>query len=298
MDLALPYVTANVCALFIVGYLAVSSRRKGSSKRNSADTKHDQSTRVQAQAQTRARARARSRAQSKVQHKPPLQKRQEPPILPGTPGAGALLIQMFARNLVVLLVREGGVFTDPGGAVVVGETPERCATRELEQETAGTLIVNVANIQTHPVTYREYCGFLIPCVIDSLDDLSTVFEGNSQWLQPMDDVLPEWKETDQVNLFNVSEIFNVTKNVASGLKDTYQATDTDGTHQWVSDRVVGLIQEAARRGALDAVSDALRNSRGVRLQPGLSTTGIGPPGSRLHNISKGVVRCWSVVHST
>lgn len=307
MDLALPYVTANLCALFIVGFLASTGNSRSarlrqvaaSRARRQAQEKQvlalavQESARQQklaksrSQAQAQARAMARGPTSAAPGYKP---KTMEPKIT----GAGVLLIQMVHDDLTVILVKQGLKFTDPGGTREQ-ESPQQCATRELEEETLGTIILDISSAPAFPVKHVEYQGMFVAVDINLAPIVRKFYILTRDSIRDHDpDVDPAWKETTDLREFYIADIQGVPQSLAASLMDTYDVVDTEGEVLKVSERVIGLVRLATQNGTLDTIKANLTSGTNVvKLYQGLNKDGIGKRGTAMRTRSTGKTVSWS-----
>lgn len=310
MDLALPYVTANLCALFIVGFLAatgnsrsvrlrssaVSRARKAVREKQAMNTAVEQTSRQQQLAKIRAKTQAqtvaltRAVARDTVQYKPRL-------VAPKITGAGVLLIQVLSDDLTVILFKNvnGGKFMDPGGKRNGDETPQQCATRELEEESVGTFQLDITKVTAYPVKHVEYQGMFVAVECDGADDIRDVYDDTQQFIRTnLPGIDLTWKETTKLSEFFIADIQAIPQSLAPAISDTYAVNDTDGKPERVSDRVIGLVRKATADGTLDRIAGDFAGNRMVKMNKSLCPDGIGKRGSSMRAATKEMTTCWTV----
>lgn len=314
MDLALPYVTANLCALFIVGFLIVTEKSRSGRLRQAAVSRTRKQaletqaaalakTRSQVQTQTRARDLARARDQVRVRQQaakvtnppaPEPSSAHRPVAEPRITGAGVMLIQKRDNDLTVILFKEGQTFTDPGGTRV-NETVHECASRELEEESIGMFLMDVSRVNAYPVKHVEYQGIFVAIECDSPDSFNMIYDKNLDYVRTeLPGIDPVWMETSGVDEFFISDIQDIPQSSAPSNTDTYAVENMQGQAVQVSDRVVGLVREATRNGTLARIATDFTENRAVQMRIGANPEGIGKRGTPMRASTQNMVVCWSV----
>lgn len=317
MDLALPYVTANLCALFIVGFMAFSSKGRAAGTRHAREAEASRTAkqaksdalmyaRMHVQAQVRAsktKLKLEGIQQKKVEDKAVNHEASRPTTEEVAPtaasvalatqpisGAGVLLVRKAGRRMIVILFGREGVFTDPGGGLEGNELPALCASRELEEESLGTISINIEAVTSHPTKYVNYLGYFIAIALAQAESLAQFYDLHRNCTE-RNPAPPEWRETNQVCQFFVSDLLHVARTAQPA--ETYVTVDIKNNRQRVRDRVIGLIGMAEKNGVLAKLDDHFNKKRMVQLRLVASADGFGPVGSPMRAASRGMP-CWLV----
>lgn len=205
-------------------------------------------------------------------------------------GAGVFLMLAVNHREVLLLFRERGVFTDPGGACD-RESPFECATRELEEESMGTFRLDAERLQDYTLRYRDYLGVIVPVqTADSPLILQRLYRSNLAFLRTQRNVPHEWMETDDLAFFFMDDLAAAagTLTESSLISDTFSVPDIHGRGMDVSDRVIGVVKQMRLQSfAAGTLVTTLRQI--------VCPHGIGRMRTSLREATKGKTSCYTAV---
>lgn len=321
MDSSVPYVIANMSAMFIFAYLVIAKglhshapapRLRGNvtvqrlqrpsppiSRQKTPSSANANTNAIQpAQSKRKANAVKQLHANMEQAHtSQPQDMVQQSRVT----GAGVVLVTHQMRptskvnELAIVLFQDitTKVFSDAGGGCARNEDIRVCAARELEEESRGTFRLNLPAIPHQGVNYVEYVGFFVP-VTCNRKDFEAVYHENLEIMKNIR--LPNvWNETVDIARFWVTDVMNLIQTVPPTLTATYSVRDTMSRDSLISDRVVGLVKQAAHVGGFSKIAKSFVSKKNVSILVGdTCLDGVGMRNSHIRYSTQKKTKCYTV----
>lgn len=303
MDYALPYVIANLSALFLVGFVA-HNRRSGKDVvapieqpvPTTVEAPIKQQTQSSVATQVRpiplaknVHALALANALTRWRIDPHDRAHVSPPIGEHSVTGGSIVLTVvMKREYAVILFKVDGTYTDPGGKLDAQDL-YTCSSKELEEESLGTFRINLAKkIPHYPVRYIDYVGHFVAVRCKPIDP-ERVYRANFDFTQAIPNIPPAWKETSGMRYFSVQTLRDIKKTTST--KHAYKTVDMSGSPAFVSDRILGLIQGAHVSGVFTQMKKNA-TTHTVNLTEQVDRTGVGEVGSSIRARTVNATRCF------
>jgi hypothetical protein len=149
-------------------------------------------------------------------------------------GAGIFIIELYKSiPVVVLFGFDKTNFSDPGGLLEIGETPEMGACRECREETENLINITPDELSkiSIPIISGQYKSYAIYIqninVRDYIKNVTQIFNTCSSMC---------WKETNTITRINLYDIINSAQKFSSYVYDIY------GKKCFIRGRTMGLVR--------------------------------------------------------
>jgi ADP-ribose pyrophosphatase YjhB (NUDIX family) len=172
-------------------------------------------------------------------------------------GAGILIVELYKSTPVVVLFGFNNYnFSDPGGRLNFGETPDMGACRECREETGNLINIKPNELQQIgiPVLIGQYQAYIV--YVQNLKARDYIHNINQIFATCTD---RSWKETNTITRIHISDIINSANSYQNHVNDIY------GLVCQVRGRTMAIIRNSV------SILGSLINNRPILLQRNLVT---------------------------
>lgn len=155
---------------------------------------------------------------------------------PNLTGAGIFIIENYKNHIVATLFgNHGRSYSEPGGRIDPGESPEVAACRETREETANLIRIFPQELQQYskPVIHNQYMAYII-----YLKDINSQLHRHNVHKIFQDCGDHSWKENSSITRIPLRTLVEV------ALRNTHYATDLQGGIVNISDRTLGIVRKS------------------------------------------------------
>lgn len=171
-------------------------------------------------------------------------------------GAGILLLENYKGYPVIVLFGKHNKYSDLGGYIDPGESPEQCACRESREESCNLLYITPQQLSIYatPIKCKQYVSFVL--YIKNIK--KTHYEYNSKQISNYCKS-NKWKETNQMTRIPLNNCMN---NISSSMIDVYgRRINIRDRTQFILKSAMNIIVNTINKRPCDMVHKKTTTSR-------------------------------------